>query len=759
MEAENQKEFVLQNTLYAFVLSLFFPVLGIFLEILVRENLQFNFTGLKMIYAENPVHWIVLMAIIIIPGLTYFYSRYFSRLLVKKQTQLDYEMGRTKKINDFTQKLISGDFTASIALTDENDILGKSLLNLRDTLKKNKEIQDNQRKEDDQRNWIAEGLAKFGDILRNNNDNMELLSFNIIKELCEYINAIQGSFYLLNDDDQENLFFQQTALFAFDRKKFADKKIKWGDGLIGTSALEQKTIFMTKIPDSYVSITSGLGKSNPKCLLIVPLIAESEMYGIIEFASYEVLQQHEINFVERVAENIAATIAAVKINLRTTHLLDESRESAQAMAAQEEEMRQNMEELQATQEELARQAEKFVKLENTVNHTMIRADYSVDGILIYANTKFLKKLEYSSNSEVEGKHISLFIGDKDKDWFNKIWNDLSQGGRHFEGYMKHVTKNEKDLWTMATYTCIRGEDDTVDKILFLALDTTEQKKLSLRMESIVDAVDKSGIKIELGSNGGIIEYNDNMLYLFGYEDKDVKNLSVFDLLDMLEIENFNHKWETIVKGISFQGQFKMRSKSQDTLWIRGAFSAVYDMYGDVTRVVFIGHDTTNEKQMDIELRQQTEILKKQEKQLRESEKELSKKLREVRIEMQNQYKEIEKIKIRYERTLEGAMDGILVTSNDNKIIFFNKAAEEIWEYSKNEVLGQDVGILFNDSSIEEDEFLARFTGPGNNKIIGIRKEIEIALKSGEGKKVLMLLSNAKIDKEDTYTAFIQTIEA
>ena len=114
--------------------------------------------------------------------------------------------------------------------------------------------------------------------------------------------------------------------------------------------------------------------------------------------------------------------------------------------------------------------------------------------------------------------------------------------------------------------------------------------------------------------------------------------------------------------------------------------------------------------------------------------------------MESSDKEIEKIKIRYERTLEGALDGILVTSNDNKIIFFNKAAEEIWEYSKSEVLGQD-------------EFLARYTGPGNNKIIGIRKEIEIASKSGEGKKVLILLSNAKIDKEDTYTAFIQTIEA
>ena len=758
MEAENQKEFASQNTIYAFVLSLFLPVIGIFLEILVRDNLPFNFTGLKIIYTENPIQWIILSTVILIPALTYFISLGFSKELARKQQQLNIETRKTKKINDFTQKLIGGDFTATFSLTDEEDILGKSLLNLRDTLKKNKEIQDQQRKEDERRNWTAEGLAKFGDILRNNNDNMELLSVNIIKELCKYINAIQGSFYLLNDEDPDNKIFEQTALFAYDRKKFTDKKIKWGDGLIGTCAQEHKTIYMTKVPESYVSITSGLGKSNPKCLLLVPLIAESELYGIIEFASFESMQQHEINFVERIAENIAATISSVRINMKTTNLLEESRERAQAMAAQEEEMRQNMEELQATQEELARQAEKFVKLENTVNHTMIRADYSVDGILLYANTKFLKKLEYSSNSEVEGKHISLFIGSKDKEWFTQIWDDLSKGGRHFEGYMKHVTKNEKDLWTMATYTCIRGEDDTVDKILFLAIDTTEQKKLSLRMESIVDAVDKSGIKIELGSNGGIIEYNDNMLYLFGYDDKDIRNLTVFDLIDTLEIENFNNKWETIVKGISFQGQFKMRTKSEEALWVRGAFSAVYDMYGDVTRVVFIGHDTTNEKMMDIELRQQTEILKKQEKQLRESEKELSKKLREVRIEMQNQYKEIEKIKIRYERTLEGSLDGILVISHDNRIIFFNTAAEEIWEYTRNEVIGQDIGMLFKVGMTVDDEFLTRLTDPGNNKMIGIRKEVRIETKSGEIKDILIMLSNAQVDKENTYTAFIQVKE-
>jgi hypothetical protein len=43
-------------------------------------------------------------------------------------------------------------------------------------------------------------------------------------------------------------------------------------------------------------------------------------------------------------------------------------------------------------------------------------------------------------------------------------------------------------------------------------------------------------------------------------------------------------------------------------------------------------------------------------------------------------------------------------------------------------------------------------------MVGIRKEVKIASRSGEEKRVLMLLSNAQIDKENTYTAFIQAVD-
>ncbi len=757
MDAKSRKEIVSQYTVLAIVIIFVFPLASLFIDLIIND-VDYSTRGLWSLLKSNPVHWVVWASFFIISVGVYLLIRHFTRAIVEKQKIIDAEQERTKSISQFAQKLIHDDFNASLTLTGENDDLGKSLTNLRDTLKANKEEEAKRRKEDELRNWLAEGMASFGEILRNNIHDEELLAFNTIKALTKYIHAIQGGFYLLNDTDEHHKFFDLKAFFAYDRKKFADHQVPWGDGLIGTAAKEQKTVYITQIPDDYISVTSGLGQANPKCLLIVPIQRENEIHGVLELASLTHFETHHVTMVEKVAESVASTLSAVKTNVKTTRLLEESKAQAQALSSQEEEMRQNLEELQATQEEATRQAERFMMLENTVNHTLIRAEYNVDGTLMYANTKFLNKLEYTSNSQVEGKNIDMFIGEKDREWFGKIWEDLSKGGRHYEGYMKHITRTGKDLWTIATYTCIRKDEHEVDKILFLALDTTEQKKLSLKMEGIIDSVNRSGIKIELDVNGNIIEANDVFLNNFKYNGKDIHSLSIFDVLDPMETEGFNKKWDTIIKGVGFMGQFKAKTKDNHEKWIRGAFSTMFDMYGEVERIIYIGQDVTNEKQMEIELRNQTDILKKQEKLLRESEKELSRKLREMRQEMQQQFKEIEHIKIRNERTLEGALDAIITTGHDNKIIFFNHAAEEIWGYKRQEVINHDIGVLFSHKNIEEDEFLARYAGPGDNKILGIRKEIKVHTKQKEEKHVLILLSRAQVDNEITYTAFIQNIE-
>jgi GAF domain-containing protein len=150
-------------------------------------------------------------------------------------------------------------------------------------------------------------------------------------------------------------------MFAFDTKKFEKQKVRLGEGILGQTFLEKETTILNEIPEEYIRITSGLGGANPKALVMVPLKVDKEVYGIVELASFRNYQQYEIEFVERLAETIASTLASVKAAQKNRTLIEQFQQQTEIMRAQEEEMRQNMEELQATQEEMARKERDYIE--------------------------------------------------------------------------------------------------------------------------------------------------------------------------------------------------------------------------------------------------------------------------------------------------------------------------------------------------------------------------------------------------------------
>lgn len=715
-----------------------------------------NLTGISIIHQKFSALYFFDLIPLIFAVSGYILGRNINSKFGDVHAELENEKSKTKKVLEFTNNLTNGHLEATYELQNEKDALGKSLIDLRDNLKKNNKIEEKRRKEDDQRNWVAEGLAKFSEILRNNNDNIQNLSYSIIHNLVKYLKANQGGFFILHEEGTSK-YFEMTACYAYDRKKFANKRVEWGDGLIGTSALEKGTIYLTNIPNDYVSITSGLGKANPKSLLIVPLVINEQIHGILEIASFRTFEKFEIEFVEKVAESIASTISTVKINIRTAQLLRESQEQAEILALQEEQMRQNMEELQATQEEAARQNEKFVTFANSVNHTLIRSEFMPDGTLIYANNKFIQKLGYTDSKDVDGKHISMFINKKDREMFDTTWDSLIHGTNHFEGDVKLETKQGKDLWTMATLTCVQ-KNNTVERVLFLAIDTTDQKKQSLDFEAQIDALNRSSLKAEFTPEGDTIECNEKFLQTMDYPAEEINSKSIFDFMPREEINTFREMWENVINGHSFQGQLKTITRTGEEKWFRGTLSAVNDMYGEVNKVIYISNEITKEKLMEMESQRQTEQLKLQEEQLRQAGAELSRKLEKAKAEMEVQYKEIEKVKIRNERTLEGALDAIVTFNQEGRIEFFNKAAEDLWGIQRKEAMGMNISILFMDQNIQQDDFTQSMITPGAKKITGMRQEVKITTKDGNNIPVLVLLSEAKVDEEHTYTAFIQNIE-
>jgi hypothetical protein len=241
--------------------------------------------------------------------------------------------------------------------------LADSLIQMQDKLKA---LNETERR----RQWATEGLTKFVEIMRSSNDNLSSLGDAVISALVQYTRSNQGALYILNDEDPNNKYLELISLFAFDTKKHEQQKVKLGEGILGQTFLEKETTHLTNMPDEYIRITSGLGDANPRALLLFPLKVDKEAYGIIELASFHEYQQHEIEFVERLGESIAATLASVRGAQKNRQLIEQFQQQTEEMRAQEEEMRQNMEELQATQEEVARKEQAYVQrikeLENTV---------------------------------------------------------------------------------------------------------------------------------------------------------------------------------------------------------------------------------------------------------------------------------------------------------------------------------------------------------------------------------------------------------
>lgn len=254
-----------------------------------------------------------------------------------------------EKNKAFAEEIAVGNLDVKIKTAD-NDILGKSLGSMKDSLQKAKKRETLEKERND---FVNIGLVTIGKILRSENEITNMTK-KIISVLTKYMNAKMGAIFLtVNDRNGKVTHLELQSAYAYDKEKHMNLKILPGSGLIGTTFLEKETIFLTDIPTDYIKIKSVLGETLPKCLLLSPLISNGEIVGVIELASIKIFEKYEIDFVNTISENIASTIINTIINKRTEQLLMESKKLTVEMQEQEEELKQNMEEMKATQEEAA----------------------------------------------------------------------------------------------------------------------------------------------------------------------------------------------------------------------------------------------------------------------------------------------------------------------------------------------------------------------------------------------------------------------
>lgn len=273
------------------------------------------------------------------------------------QTQKSFNqlINNTKKAIKFAYNIGEGNFNYTFQ-THKKDRMGNALLEMRERLKGIQDEQDLAKIEEEKQNWATEGVAFFGELLRKSNNNLQEMSYEILKEITDYVNAQQGAIYIKDKvKGEKKEILNLSAVFSGDRRKYNEKQLDIGEGIIGQTALENKKVVFTKVPESYKNIDSGMATFNPAMVLVLPLAVNGEVQGVLELSSVEKLEDHVIEFLEKLAESIASTISNVRVNETTKVLLENSQKMSEELRAQEEELRQNQEEMQATQEELNRQ--------------------------------------------------------------------------------------------------------------------------------------------------------------------------------------------------------------------------------------------------------------------------------------------------------------------------------------------------------------------------------------------------------------------
>ena len=406
----------------------------------------------------------------------------------------------------FAIKIGEGNFSTEFKPRSKHDVLANSLLVMRDNLIKAENEAEERKVENSQRNWASQGLAEFNEVLRNAGDDMQVLSNRVIERLVRYLDANMGGIYIVDDSDPEDIHLELTAFYAYDRLKYAKQRIEIGENLVGQCFRENETVYMTDIPKGYVHISSGLGEADPTCLVIVPLKVNAETFGIVELASFQIIEKYQVEFIEKIGETIASTIASVKINMNTAKLLEESHQKSERLAQQESEVHKNIETLKSKIENLEelnkRESVKYQKLHDDfenqaetnasviqklndkneqlkdeivmnqyiLNNSAGYYELDAQGFFMNMNARFLNVIVMQA-SELESHDIrSFMVKEESIKNFNEALKKLADGLIY--SALTKYSFNGKIVYLNETYTPIRDEYNVLTKICVISKNIT-----------------------------------------------------------------------------------------------------------------------------------------------------------------------------------------------------------------------------------------------------------------------------------------------
>jgi len=595
---------------YAIVIGFLFPIVAI-LIILINHNLPVLPSSFISVHGTHPdilLFYLVPVIFVIIVVLGYRIrnneiKHYYE--LIDKSNQV------INKNAAFAKEIGKGNYDTNFVTEEENDVLGKSLLVMRQNLLAN-------HKKEAEQNWISEGRNLISNILRMYN-KLEELADQMLEHLVKYIDATQGAIYLYDDEDEKLV---SLATYAYSRKKYIHREFKLGFGLVGQCAYEKDYIYRTEIPDDYVTITSGiLGDQKPSCLLIVPLISDDQLQGIIEIASLkEEIPDLTIRLVKELGDIIARTIFNLRVNRKTENLLEDSQKMTIELRENEDTLKENAEEMKATQEELRKTNQQLesniLEVENAQtrlrglleNASEIISIYNSDQQMTYVSPSALSIVGYTAEELMKGKDLER-LSLEGQSAMQKLFEQVIQDPGLSPTIEYSFVRKDGQIVFLETSAINRLDDQSIKGIILNSRDITErqraakEERLKTRMQSLSE--NSLDMIVRLSIDGRFYYANPIVENYTGSPPGALlnKNLSEVQLSEELK-EYFEQTLDSIKKDpekLNTELHLPVQVGVESTTQIM-SIDAIPELEEDeLETILFVGHDITDAKRIEQEI--------------------------------------------------------------------------------------------------------------------------------------------------------------
>ncbi len=241
-----------------------------------------------------------------------------------------------------------------------------------------------------QQEWQQASLAALAEVLREERP-VEVLARQVLDSLGERLGAPVGVLYRRDGEGTLTL----AGARALDTP--AKPRLSDGETLIGEVARSRRISEVTSLPPAYLTVASGIGRSAPTYLLVIPLIYRDQVEGVLELAWLSSPPASHRVFLEQAGESIAVALATARSLTQVKALLTTAQQQGEELRVQQEELTQINAELEEQTDQLdkrSRQAE-----DANAEIELARADLQVQADQLALNSKY--KSEFLSNMSHE----------------------------------------------------------------------------------------------------------------------------------------------------------------------------------------------------------------------------------------------------------------------------------------------------------------------------------------------------------------------